>query len=82
MNDPLEIIARTFQRGEALDEDWFAGRAAAAIANLNAQRWRIVRNDMNSPTPHISLAVNQEARPEGVTRARQDQRPSKGPRPR
>lgn len=80
MIDPLQTIARTFQRGEDHDPDWFEGRASAAVANLNAAGWRIVANDTTSPGVHTSIAVNLELHPEGPGAVRQSTRKSKGPR--
>ena len=65
-DDPISIIARTFQRGEDHDEDWYAGRASAAVFNLTSQGWRLVRNESSNPTPHISIAVNRECMADGV----------------
>lgn len=42
-SQPRMILARTFQRRENIDFDWYLGKADAAIYNLNAADWRVVR---------------------------------------
>jgi hypothetical protein len=37
------ILARTFQRREDIDFDWYLGKADAALYNLNDAGWRVVR---------------------------------------
>jgi hypothetical protein len=56
------ILARTFQRREEIDFDWYLGKADAALHGLNQAGWRIVRAHDSWPGDNggICMLVDEE----------------------